>query len=126
METTVAFALGMSFVVVIVLSIVAVIGFVKAIKTEKRLNKYMSDSLVEYNQMKKDFRVDLDAYERCLHERINHVELDISLKEKHLNDRSDEIMSQMDSRLDKLKNVLTDCKTDVDMIRIQNNEKNKK
>jgi signal transduction histidine kinase len=76
-----SFVLGMSVVVVIVVSIVAVIGFVKARKIEKELESISEDiyHLIDKNQI--DFNRRADELEN-------------------------NIFSQLDSRLDKLENKL--------------------
>jgi signal transduction histidine kinase len=76
-----SFVLGMSAVVVIVVSIVAVIGFVKARKIEKELESISEDiyRLIDRNQT--DFNRRADELEN-------------------------NIFSQLDSRLDKLENKL--------------------
>jgi signal transduction histidine kinase len=76
-----SFVLGMSAVVVIVVSIVAVIGFVKARKIEKELKSISEDiyRLIDRNQT--DFNRRADELES-------------------------NIFSQLDSRLDKLENKL--------------------
>jgi signal transduction histidine kinase len=76
-----SFVLGMSAVVVIVVSIVAVIGFVKARKIEKELESISEDiyRLIDRNQT--DFNRRADELES-------------------------NIFSQLDSRLDKLENKL--------------------
>ncbi len=75
METTIAFVLGMSVVVVITLLIVAVIGFFKAIKTEKGLNNIENEL--------KDFmrRVETSPSLDQLSNELNH-RLDSILLEK--------------------------------------------
>ena len=80
-----SFVLGMSAVVVIVVSIVAVIGFVKARKIEKELESISEDiyRLIDRNQT--DFNRRADELE-------NHI------------------FSQLDSRLDKLEQKLTNKK----------------
>ena len=76
-----SFVLGMSVVVVIAVSVVAVIGFVKARKIEKELE-----------------RIGEDVYRQIERNQIDY------------NRRADElennIFSQLDSRLDKLENKL--------------------
>jgi len=76
-----SFVLGMSLVVVIAVSIVAVIGFVKARKIEKELESISEDiyHLIDKNQT--DFNRRADELEN-------------------------NIFSQLDSRLDKLENKL--------------------
>jgi len=80
-----SFVLGMSAVVVIALSVVAVIGFVKARKIEKELESISEDiyHLIDKNQI--DFNRRVDELE-------NHI------------------FSQLDSRLDKLEQKLTNKK----------------
>jgi signal transduction histidine kinase len=76
-----SFVLGMSAVVVIAVSVVAVIGFVKARKIEKELESISEDiyHLIDKNQI--DFNRRADELEN-------------------------NIFSQLDSRLDKLENKL--------------------
>ena len=80
-----SFVLGMSVVVVIAVSVVAVIGFVKARKIEKELENISEDlyRLIDRNQI--DFNRRVDELE-------NHI------------------FSQLDSRLDKLEQKLTNKK----------------
>ena len=82
---TLSFVLGMALVVVIALSIVAVIGFVKARKLETELEHISSDV---YRQ--------IDRNTTELHQRIDF--------------ESNSIHSQLDSRLDKLEQKLTNKK----------------
>ena len=80
-----SFVLGMSVVVVIGVSVVAVIGFVKARKIEKELENISEDiyHLIERNQF--DFNRRVDELEN-------------------------NVFSQLDSRLDKLEQKLTNNK----------------
>ena len=78
-----SFVLGMSVVVVIAVSVVAVIGFVKARKIEKELERIGEDV---YRQIEKN-QID---YTRRADELENNV------------------FSQLDSRLDKLESKLID------------------
>ena len=80
-----SFVLGMSVVVVIAVSVVAVIGFVKARKIEKEL-EHISEDL--YRQIERN-QID---YNRRADELENHI------------------FSQLDSRLDKLEQKLTNNK----------------
>jgi signal transduction histidine kinase len=82
---TLSFVLGMSVVVVIAVSVVAVIGFVKARKIEKELENISEDlyRLIDRNQI--DFNRRVDELE-------NHI------------------FSQLDSRLDKLEQKLINKK----------------
>ena len=80
-----SFVLGMSAVVVIAVSVVAVIGFVKARKIEKELESISEDiyHLIDKNQI--DFNRRADELEN-------------------------NVFSQLDSRLDKLEQKLTNNK----------------
>jgi signal transduction histidine kinase len=78
-----SFVLGMSVVVVIAVSVVAVIGFVKARKIEKELERIGEDV---YRQIERN-QID---YNRRADELENHI------------------FSQLDSRLDKLEQKLMD------------------
>ena len=82
---TLSFILGMSSVAVITISVVAVIGFVKARKIEKELE-----------------HIGEDLYRQIERNQIDH------------NRRADElennVFSQLDSRLDKLEQKLTNNK----------------
>ena len=80
-----SFVLGMSVVVVIAVSVVAVIGFVKARKIEKELERIGEDV---YRQIERN-QID---YNRRADELENNV------------------FSQLDSRLDKLEQKLTNNK----------------
>ena len=80
-----SFVLGMSVVVVIAVSVVAVIGFVKARKIEKELARIGEDV---YRQIERN-QID---YNRRADELENHI------------------FSQLDSRLDKLEQKLTNNK----------------
>ena len=80
-----SFVLGMSVVVVIAVSIVAVIGFVKARKIEKEL-EHMGEDI--YRQ--------IDKNQTEFHRRADELE--------------NHIFSQLDSRLDKLEQKLTNNK----------------
>jgi signal transduction histidine kinase len=76
-----SFVLGMSVVVVIAVSVVAVIGFVKARKIEKELESISEDI----------YRL-IDKNETDFNRRVDELETNI--------------FSQLDSRLDKLENKL--------------------
>jgi signal transduction histidine kinase len=76
-----SFVLGMSVVVVIAVSVVAVIGFVKARKIEKELESISEDI----------YRL-IDRNETDFNRRVDELETNI--------------FSQLDSRLDKLENKL--------------------
>ena len=93
METTTTFVLGMSFAVIIILSIVAVIGFVKANKNETQL---------------KETRQSLESYilevNRSLATSINDVDLETN---RRITSEISNLHSHIDSRLDKLETKLT-------------------
>ena len=76
-----SFVLGMSVVVVIAVSVVAVIGFVKARKIEKELERIGEDVYRQIDRNQTDFNRRADELEN-------------------------NIFSQLDSRLDKLENKL--------------------
>jgi len=76
-----SFVLGMSAVVVIAVSVVAVIGFVKARKIEKELERIGEDVYRQIDRNQTDFNRRADELEN-------------------------NIFSQLDSRLDKLENKL--------------------
>jgi signal transduction histidine kinase len=80
-----SFVLGMSVVVVIGVSVVAVIGFVKARKIEKELESIGEDVYRQIERNQIDFNRRVDELE-------NHI------------------FSQLDSRLDKLEQKLTNKK----------------
>jgi uncharacterized membrane-anchored protein YhcB (DUF1043 family) len=82
METT-SFVLGMSSVVVIALAVVAVVGFFKARKTEKELERTSQDLYLEIEDLRTDINRRVDELESNTH-------------------------SQLDSRLDKLESRLMD------------------
>lgn len=131
METTLAFVLGMSVAVVIALAVVAVIGFVKAIKTEKALNEQMRNVSMEIDMRINNIERMLNELIAELHRRVDdthrsealerekinrgimegdeflHKRADDILKEaekhyEHMHRRMDDICSQMDSRFDKM------------------------
>jgi uncharacterized membrane-anchored protein YhcB (DUF1043 family) len=80
-----SFVLGMSVVVVITVSVVAVIGFVKARKIEEELERIGEDVYRQIDRNQTDFNRRADELE-------NHI------------------FSQLDSRLDKLEQKLTNNK----------------
>ena len=76
-----SFVLGISVVVVIAVSVVAVIGFVKARKIEKELERIGEDVYRQIDRNQTDFNRRADELEN-------------------------NVFSQLDSRLDKLENKL--------------------
>ena len=91
---TLSFILGMSSVAVITISVVAVIGFFKVRNVEKQFNEYKQNFIVEFDNRTKDIHDSMIRANDTLHRRIDNTER--------------EIFSQLDSRLNKLENKLTD------------------
>ena len=91
---TLSFILGMSSVVVIVISVVAVKGFFKVKNVEKQFNEY-----------KQNFKVEFDIRTKDIHDNINYVNNELI---RRIDNTEREVFSQLDSRLDKLENKLTD------------------
>jgi predicted PurR-regulated permease PerM len=87
-----SFVLGMSAVVVIAVSVVAVIGFVKARKIEKQIESLESEIFRALQSEISAIHQKLNELERGTHQRIDELER--------------EVFSQLDSRLDKLENKL--------------------
>lgn len=77
-----SFVLGIVMVVIIGLSIIAVIGFVKARKIEKELTHFTANIYQTF-----------DRNEQLVHRRVDELE--------------NNLQSQLDSRLDKLESKLT-------------------
>ena len=91
---TLSFILGMSLVVVIVIAVVAIVGFFKVRSVEKQFNEYRQNFIVEFDNRTKDIHDNISHINDSLHRRIDNTER--------------EIFSQLDSRLDKLEAKLTD------------------
>ena len=91
---TLSFILGMSSVAVITISVVAVIGFFKVRNVEKQFNEYKQNFIVEFDNRTKD-----------IHDTMNHTN---DLLNRRIDNTEREVFSQLDSRLDKLENKLTD------------------
>jgi F0F1-type ATP synthase membrane subunit b/b' len=109
METTIAFVLGMSVAAVTALVVVAIIGFVKAIKTEKALNEHIMSISTELDiknkkieENRKEIQIIMDHYERDIHDRIDSVLREQEKQIENLRRGMDVIISQMDSRFDKI------------------------
>lgn len=85
---TLSFVLGIAFVVVIALAIVATYAFVKVIKVQRQIN--------ELDQRFADVYQCIAEENRQIHSRVDIFERDI--------------YSQLDSRLDKLETKLTNKK----------------
>jgi len=90
---TLSFILGMSSVVVIVIAVVAVVGFFKVRSVEKQFNEYKQNFTVEFDMRTKD-----------IHDNINYVNNDLI---RRIDNTEREVFSQLDSRLDKLETKLT-------------------
>ena len=91
---TLSFILGMSLVVFIAIAVVAVKGFFKVRNVEKHFNEYKQNFTVEFDKRTKDIHDSMNRANETLHRRIDNTERDV--------------FSQLDSRLDKLENKLTD------------------
>jgi predicted PurR-regulated permease PerM len=91
---TLSFILGMSLIVVIAIAVVAVMGFFKVRNVEKQFNEY-----------KRNFTIEFDNTTKDIHDNMNHVNDELH---RRIDNAEREIFSQLDSRLDKLENKLTD------------------
>ena len=96
---TLSFILGMSSVVVIAIAVVAVIGFFKVRSVEKQFNEYRQNFSVGFDMRIKDIHDSMSRANDTLHRRINNTEK--------------EVLSQLDSRLDKLENKIKNSQKDV-------------
>ena len=91
---TLSFILGVSSVVGIVISILTVVGYVKVGKVKKNLESFQNNISNELDIRTKDIHDSMCRANDTLHRRIDNTER--------------EVLSQLDSRLDKLENKLTD------------------
>lgn len=89
---TLSFVLGIAFVVVIAIAVVATYAFVKVIKMQKLLEELMRDT----NQRLAEVWQGISEENIQIHQKVNLFEKDI--------------YSQLDSRLDKLETKLTNNK----------------
>jgi putative lipase involved disintegration of autophagic bodies len=89
---TLSFVLGIAFIVVIALAVVATYAFVKVIKMQKSIEELMRET----DQRFADVYQAISEENRHCHSRIDMFEKDI--------------YSQLDSRLDKLETKLTNKK----------------
>jgi peptidoglycan hydrolase CwlO-like protein len=87
---TLSFILGVSSVVGIVISILAVVGYVKVGKVEKNLESFQNNISNELDNIKKE-----------IYDLINHNHDDVN---RRIDNTEREVFSQLDSRLDKLEN----------------------
>lgn len=86
---TLSFVLGIAFVVVIAVAVVATYAFFKVLKTKNELE----DLNRQLNGSVSDIYQNMSTDDATLHRRIDELEK--------------EVFSQLDSRLDKLENKLT-------------------
>jgi peptidoglycan hydrolase CwlO-like protein len=91
---TLSFILGVSSVVGIVISILAVVGYVKVGKVEKNLESFQNNMSIELDNVRKE-----------IYDLINHNHDEVN---RRIDNTEREVFSQLDSRLDKLENKLTD------------------
>jgi hypothetical protein len=89
---TLSFVLGIAFVVVIALAVVATYAFVKVINAKKSIEELIRDTDHRFN----DVYQNIAEENRQIHQRVDGFERDI--------------YSQLDSRLDKLETKLTNKK----------------
>jgi len=89
---TLSFVLGIAFIVVIALTVVATYAFVKVIKMQKSLEELMRDT----DQRLAEVWQGISEENRQIHQKVDLFEKDI--------------YSQLDSRLDKLETKLTNNK----------------
>jgi DNA anti-recombination protein RmuC len=104
METTIAFVLGMSVVVVITLLIVAVIGFFKAIKTEKGLNNIENELKVFIRRV--ETSPSLDQLSNELNHRLDSIllekERDYERVYRHIDEQIKESKSTLNYNVEEL------------------------
>jgi hypothetical protein len=89
---TLSFILGIAFIVVIALSVVATYAFVKVLKTRKEIDNLVRDLDMRFG----------DVYQR-IHDNSASIH-------RRIDDFEKDIYSQLDSRLDKLENKLINKK----------------
>jgi len=96
---TLSFILGVSSVVGIVISILAVVGYVKVGKVEKNLESFQNNLSNE-----------LDIRTKDIHDLINHNNDEVN---RRIDNTEREVFSQLDSRLDKLENKIKNGQKEV-------------
>jgi peptidoglycan hydrolase CwlO-like protein len=96
---TLSFILGVSSVVGIVISILAVVGYVKVGKVEKNLESFQNNISNELDNIKKE-----------IYDLINHNHDDVN---RRIDNTEREVFSQLDSRLDKLENKIKNGQKEV-------------
>ena len=96
---TLSFILGVSSVVGIVISILAVVGYVKVGKVEKNLESFQNNISNELDNIKKE-----------IYDLINHNNDEVN---RRIDNTEREVFSQLDSRLDKLENKIKNGQKEV-------------
>jgi peptidoglycan hydrolase CwlO-like protein len=96
---TLSFILGVSSVVGIVISILTVVGYVKVGKVKKNLESFQNNISNELDIRTKDIHDSMCRANDTLHRRIDNTER--------------EVLSQLDSRLDKLENKIKNSQKEV-------------
>jgi peptidoglycan hydrolase CwlO-like protein len=96
---TLSFILGVSSVVGIVISILAVVGYVKVGKVEKNLESFQNNISNELDNIRKE-----------IYDLINHNHDEVN---RRMDNTEREVFSQLDSRLDKLENKIKNGQKEV-------------
>jgi peptidoglycan hydrolase CwlO-like protein len=96
---TLSFILGVSSVVGIVISILAVVGYVKVGKVEKNLESFQNNISNELDNIRKE-----------IYDLINHNHDEVN---RRIDNTEREVFSQLDSRLDKLENKIKNSQKEV-------------
>ena len=96
---TLSFILGVSSVVGIVISILAVVGYVKVGKVEKNLESFQNNLSNELDNVRKE-----------IYDLINHNNDEVN---RRMDNTEREVFSQLDSRLDKLENKIKNGQKEV-------------
>jgi peptidoglycan hydrolase CwlO-like protein len=96
---TLSFILGVSSVVGIVISILAVVGYVKVGKVEKNLESFQNNISNELDNIRKE-----------IYDLINHNHDEVN---RRIDNTEREVFSQLDSRLDKLENKIKNGQKEV-------------
>ena len=96
---TLSFILGVSSVVGIVISILAVVGYVKVGKVEKNLESFQNNLSNELDNVRKE-----------IYDLINHNHDEVN---RRIDNTEREVFSQLDSRLDKLENKIKNSQKEV-------------
>ena len=96
---TLSFILGVSSVVGIVISILAVVGYVKVGKVEKNLESFQNNMSNQLDNIRKE-----------IYDLINHNHDEVN---RRMDNTEREVFSQLDSRLDKLENKIKNGQKEV-------------